>query len=83
MRLGVHVVAFGFPDGPASIGPTLAAVGAAAEDAGLDNLSLMDHYFQLEHLGADPTEPMLEGYTTPRVPGRPHRPSSCSCSSPA
>ena len=64
MRLGVHVVAFGFRDGPESIGPTLAAVGAAAEGAGLDNLSVMDHYFQLPGFGLDPTDPMLEGYTT-------------------
>jgi F420-dependent oxidoreductase-like protein len=41
----------------------VAAVGRAAEEAGVDNLSLMDHYFQLEMLG-DVTEPMLEGYTT-------------------
>jgi F420-dependent oxidoreductase-like protein len=64
MRLGVHLVAFSFPDQPASTGPTLAAVGAAAEEAGIDNLSVMDHYFQLPGFGLDPAEPMLEGYTT-------------------
>src|SRR5512139_1743415 len=63
MRLGVHLVNFSLPEGPAGIAPTLAAVGRAAEDAGVDNLSLMDHYFQLEFM-ADATEPMLEGYTT-------------------
>lgn len=62
MRLGVHLVNFTLPDGPAAIGPTLAAVGQAAEHAGLDNLSFMDHYFQLEFMG-DPTQPMLEGYS--------------------
>ncbi len=62
MRLGVHLVNFTFPGGPESIGPTLAAVGRAVEDAGVDNLSLMDHYLQLDMLG-DVTEPMLEGYT--------------------
>lgn len=64
MRVGVHVVAFSLPGGPASIGPTLAAVGSAAEEAGIDNLSAMDHYFQLPGFGLDPAEPMLEGYTT-------------------
>jgi F420-dependent oxidoreductase-like protein len=64
MRLGVHVVAFSFPDGAASIAPILAAVGSAAEDAGIDNISAMDHYFQLPSFGLDPHEPMLEGYTT-------------------
>ena len=62
MKLGVHLVNFALAGGPESIGPTLAATGRAAEDAGLDNLSFMDHYLQLEFLsGAG--EPMLEGYT--------------------
>jgi F420-dependent oxidoreductase-like protein len=64
MRAGVHVVTFGFPGGPASIGPTIAAVGSAVEECGLDNISVMDHYFQLPGFGLDPSEPMLEGYTT-------------------
>jgi F420-dependent oxidoreductase-like protein len=64
MRIGVHVVSFSFPGGPAAIGPTLAAVGRAAEEAGLDNLSLMDHYFQLEGVMGEPDEPMLEGYSS-------------------
>lgn len=62
MRLGVHLVDFSLPGGPGSIGPTLAATGRAAEEAGLDNLSFMDHYFQLEFLAAA-SDPMLEGYT--------------------
>lgn len=62
MRLGVHLVNFSLAGGPASIGPTLAATGRAADEAGLDNLSFMDHYLQLEFLsGAG--DPMLEGYT--------------------
>lgn len=62
MKLGVHLVNFTLPDGPEAIGPTLAATGAAVEEAGLDNVSFMDHYFQLEYL-AGPRNPMLEGYT--------------------
>ena len=62
MRLGVHLVNFTLPGGPESIGPTLAATGAAVEEAGLDNVSFMDHYFQLEFL-AGANDPMLEGYT--------------------
>jgi F420-dependent oxidoreductase-like protein len=61
MRLGVHVVGFEFPDGPAAIGPTLARVGEAAEQAGVRTLSVMDHYLQIV---GDPAAPMLEGYTT-------------------
>jgi F420-dependent oxidoreductase-like protein len=63
MRIGVHLVKFDFEGGPAAIGPTVAAFGAAAEEAGLDNLSLMDHYLQLEFMGP-PDGHMLEGYTT-------------------
>jgi F420-dependent oxidoreductase-like protein len=63
MRLGVHLVGFGTPDGPAGISSMLADLGAAAEEAGIDNLSLMDHYLQMEALGGD-QDPMLEGYVT-------------------
>ncbi len=62
MDLGVHVVGFDFAGGPASIGPTLAEVGRLADEAGIANLSLMDHYLQMEFIG-DPASPMLEGYT--------------------
>ena len=65
MKLGVHLINFDFPGGPASIGPTLARVGAAAETAGVANLSAMDHYLQIEGMGVgDADAPMLEGYTT-------------------
>jgi F420-dependent oxidoreductase-like protein len=63
VRVGVHLVSFSLPGGPATIGPTVADVGRAAEDAGVANLSLMDHYLQLDMAGG-PHEPMLEGYTT-------------------
>ncbi len=62
MRLGVHLVGFTDPGGAAAIGPMLAGLGAAAEEAGVDNLSLMDHYLQMEMLGGV-HQPMLEGYT--------------------
>lgn len=62
MRLGVHLVNFSLPGGPAAIGPSLAATARAAEEAGVDNVSLMDHYFQLDFLSSA-EEPMLEGYT--------------------
>jgi len=63
MKLGVHLVNFEFPGGPAAIAPTLARAGAAAEQAGLTNVSVMDHYFQLESI-ARADAPMLEGYAT-------------------
>jgi F420-dependent oxidoreductase-like protein len=63
VKVGVHLVNFTLPGAPASIGPTMAAVGRAAEDAGVANLSLMDHYLQMEMMGRV-DQPMLEGYTT-------------------
>jgi F420-dependent oxidoreductase-like protein len=63
VRLGVHLVRFATPEGPEGISSMLAALGGAVEEAGVDNLSLMDHYLQMEMLGGD-HDPMLEGYTT-------------------
>jgi len=63
MDLAVHVVSFDFPLGPPSIGTTLARIGEAAEQAGVTNLSFMDHYLQLEFMG-DVESPMMEGYTS-------------------
>jgi F420-dependent oxidoreductase-like protein len=65
MRLGVHLVNFDVPGGPSAIATTLARVGAAAETAGVANLSAMDHYLQIAGIGgSDVDGPMLEGYTT-------------------
>jgi F420-dependent oxidoreductase-like protein len=63
MQLGIHIVRFDYPQAPASIAPTLAHVGQAADAAGVSHLSVMDHFFQIEHLGPAEQE-MLEGYTT-------------------
>ena len=63
MKLGVHLVDFDLPGGPARLGATLGQVARAAEDAGVDNLSAMDHYLQLDMAGGAQA-PMLEGYTT-------------------
>lgn len=63
MQLGIHVVSFKFPNGPAGIGPELAKIGQAVEAAGVSHLSVMDHYFQMDQM-APAEDPMLEGYTT-------------------
>lgn len=54
---------FEYDGGAAAIAPTLAALGEAADDAGLGALSVMDHYFQMIPIGG-PELNMLEGYTT-------------------
>lgn len=45
------------------IGPTLARIGQAADDAGFSSVWLMDHLFQIRSV-ANPEEEMLEAYTT-------------------
>jgi F420-dependent oxidoreductase-like protein len=63
MKMGLHIVTWDWPGGATSIRPTLAAIADAAETAGLTDLSVMDHWFQMEAM-APATEPMMEGYTT-------------------
>lgn len=65
MDLGVHLVNFDLPGGPAAVAPTLARVGEVAEGIGVANLSVMDHYLQMDMAAlGGPMAPMLEGYTT-------------------
>jgi F420-dependent oxidoreductase-like protein len=62
IQTAIHVGNFSWPGGPAAIGPTIADLGRAAEDAGVRYVSFMDHFFQIPPIGPA-TEPMLEGYT--------------------
>ena len=48
MKIGLHITSFSWPDAPASIAPTLAGVAAAADEAGISELSFMDHWFQMD-----------------------------------
>ncbi|MCU1492733.1 MAG: putative monooxygenase [Acidimicrobiaceae bacterium] len=63
MKLGLHVADFSWPDGPRSIGPTLARIAKDADEAGFSKLSVMDHLWQIEWIGPPELE-MLEAYTT-------------------
>jgi F420-dependent oxidoreductase-like protein len=63
MKLGLHVNNFTWPNGASKLGADLAGVGRAAEDAGFEYLSVMDHFFQIAHNGP-PEADMLEAYTT-------------------
>jgi F420-dependent oxidoreductase-like protein len=64
MDVGLHVVSFSWPHAPADTGPTLGRIAEAAEQVGITDLSLMDHFFQLEMMGLTAEREMLEGYTT-------------------
>lgn len=63
MRLGLHIPDFTWPGGAPSLGPDLAAVARAADDAGFDRVSVMDHVWQIRIVGP-PEHDMLEAYTT-------------------
>jgi F420-dependent oxidoreductase-like protein len=63
MKLGLHVADFTWPGGPSALGSDLAAVARAADDAGFDRVSVMDHVWQIMVMGP-PEHEMLEAYTT-------------------
>jgi F420-dependent oxidoreductase-like protein len=63
LKLGIHISDFTWPDGPQRLGDNLATVARAADEAGFDRLSVMDHMWQIGHLGP-PDHEMLEAYTT-------------------
>ncbi len=63
MKLGLHLPDFTWPGGPEALGTQLADVAQAAEGAGFDRLSVMDHVWQIGVVGP-PEHEMLEAYTT-------------------
>jgi F420-dependent oxidoreductase-like protein len=63
VRLGLHVPDFSWPGGPSHLGTNLGEIARAAEDAGFDRLSVMDHVWQIGIVGP-PEHEMLEAYTT-------------------
>lgn len=62
MRIGLQVPSFTWPGGTEEIGPRLAEIGRAADEAGFYSLWVMDHFFQIRGVG-QAEEPMLEGYS--------------------
>ena len=62
MKLGLHVPDFTWPGGAPTMARDLRAVAVAAEDAGFDKLSVMDHVWQIHVIGP-PENDMLEAYT--------------------
>jgi alkanesulfonate monooxygenase len=62
MELGVHVSSFTWPAGPQQIAADLTNVATAADSLGFAKLSVMDHVWQIGHIGP-PENDMLEAYT--------------------
>jgi F420-dependent oxidoreductase-like protein len=63
MKLGLSIPSFTWPNGPSLLGADLAEMAAAAEEAGFDRISVMDHMWQIPPVGP-PEHDMLEAYTT-------------------
>jgi F420-dependent oxidoreductase-like protein len=63
MELGIHLANFTWSGGPATFVSDLARTAKLAEDVGIRKLSVMDHVWQIGHIGP-PEHEMLEAYTT-------------------
>lgn len=63
MEIGLHVSNFTFPGGASTLRDDLARIAATAEEQGFASLSVMDHMWQIGHIGP-PEHAMLEAYTT-------------------
>lgn len=64
MKVGISVTDFSWPAPAAALGPTIARIARTADDAGLDSIWTMDHFFQISISGRPPESPMLEAYAT-------------------
>jgi len=63
MKVGLHIPDFTWDGGPAVLRLRLRDVAQQAEQAGIDRISVMDHVWQIGHIGP-PEHEMLEAYTT-------------------
>src|ERR1700728_3148312 len=62
MKVGLHIPDFTWDGGPAALRVRLGEVAQRAEQAGVDRISVMDHVWQIGHIGP-PEHEMLEAYT--------------------
>jgi F420-dependent oxidoreductase-like protein len=63
MKLGLHIASYTWDGGAERIGPKLAEIARAAEEAGFDTITVVDHLWQHPIMGGREL-PMLEAYTT-------------------
>jgi alkanesulfonate monooxygenase SsuD/methylene tetrahydromethanopterin reductase-like flavin-dependent oxidoreductase (luciferase family) len=63
MKLDLHISDFTWDGGAPKLASKLGEIARLAEDVGFDRLSVMDHLWQIGHLGP-PEHEMLEAYTT-------------------
>jgi F420-dependent oxidoreductase-like protein len=63
VRFGLQIPRFTWSGGPGAIGERLREIALAAEEAGFEQLWVMDHFRQIPSMGR-PWEDMLESWTT-------------------
>ena len=62
MKFGITITTFPWP--AEEIGPIVSRIAVAADEAGVDSLWVMDHFFQIRLTGLPPESPMPEAYAT-------------------
>ena len=62
MKLGIGITTFPWPAN--QIGPVVSRIATAVDEAGLDSLWVMDHFFQIRLSGLPAESPMPEAYAT-------------------
>jgi F420-dependent oxidoreductase-like protein len=64
MKLGIVIGNFSWPVPVTELGPMIIRLARQADDAGVDSLWVMDHFFQIRLTGEPPESPMPESYAT-------------------
>src|ERR1700760_5094235 len=64
MKVGIGITNFSWPVPLTEFGPTLARIAGTADEAGVDSLWVMDHFFQIRISGEPPEAPITEAYAT-------------------
>ena len=62
LEFQLQIPSFTWEGGPAELGPRLAAIGQAAEEAGFTGIWVMDHFLQIPQVGPE-WHDMLDSYT--------------------
>ena len=70
MRLGISISNFSWPVPVSGLGPMVSRIARTADDAGVDSLWVMDHFFQIRLTGLPPRITDARGVRDAGVPGR-------------
>jgi F420-dependent oxidoreductase-like protein len=64
MKLGIALANFSWDVPVTELGAKITGIARQADDAGVDSLWVMDHFFQIRTSGLPPESPMPEAYAT-------------------